>query len=176
MDARPFVCWEMYHDDANKNYIRMHARYVIIVYASWVPQRFQISIFTLDKTKRHLSKLKAPSDVLKRWEKPSYGRRKNLPRWKYRKDFSHMLGNQIPSRASNFIQQQHDAKNKIYSGFWKENWMLAVCYSATTCVVVPFNLCHCNPFEKTWKRSLLSSINIPCTFHWPLRCFAYRKE
>ena len=25
MDARPCVCWEMYHDDANRNYIRMRA-------------------------------------------------------------------------------------------------------------------------------------------------------
>ena len=26
MDARPSVCWEMYHDDANRNKIRKHAR------------------------------------------------------------------------------------------------------------------------------------------------------
>ena len=46
-----------------------------------------IFIFTLDKAKiATLAKLKAHSDVTKRSEKPSFGRKKELPRWKHRQD------------------------------------------------------------------------------------------
>ena len=50
----------------------------------WVLQR--ISIFTLSKAKIE-AKLKAPSDVIKCWEKPSFGHRKEPPSW----NLVHML-------------------------------------------------------------------------------------
>ena len=51
----------------------------------------------MNKAKKEaLTKLKAPFDVIKRSEKPSFGCRKEHSRRKHQEDFGRVLGNQIP--------------------------------------------------------------------------------
>ena len=79
----------------------------------WIPQRLTHSYIYVYLDKAIIAtfaRLKAVSNVIKHWQKPSFRRRKKLPRWKHREDFSHVLGNQIPAHVSSFIRQQHDVR------------------------------------------------------------------